>query len=104
MNFLPDVYVTCEVCHGRRYNAETLAVRYKGHNINDVLNLPASDALRSSRISPDTAETLDDCRSRAGLRSAGSVRDDSFRWRGAENQAGTRALETADRANNLYIG
>src|SRR6202171_2810806 len=45
MNFLPDVYVTCEVCRGRRYNAETLAVRYKGHNINDVLNLPASDAL-----------------------------------------------------------
>jgi len=45
MNFLPDVYVTCEVCRGRRYNAETLTVRYKGHNINDVLNLPASDAL-----------------------------------------------------------
>src|ERR1700682_394334 len=45
MNFLPDVYVTCEVCRGRRYNSETLAVRYKGHNVNDVLNLPASDAL-----------------------------------------------------------
>jgi excinuclease ABC subunit A len=46
MNFLPDVYVTCEVCRGRRYNAETLAVRYKGHSVNDVLNLPASDALK----------------------------------------------------------
>jgi excinuclease ABC subunit A len=45
MNFLPDVYVTCEVCRGRRYNAETLTVKYKGHSINDVLNLPASDAL-----------------------------------------------------------
>ena len=45
MNFLPDVYVTCEVCRGRRYNSETLAVRYKGHSISDVLNLPASDAL-----------------------------------------------------------
>jgi excinuclease ABC subunit A len=39
------VYVTCEVCRGRRYNAETLAVRYKGHSINDLLNLPSSDAL-----------------------------------------------------------
>jgi excinuclease ABC subunit A len=46
MNFLPDVYVTCEVCRGRRYNAETLAVRYKGHSINDLLNLPSSDALQ----------------------------------------------------------
>src|ERR1700691_984963 len=46
MNFLPDVYVTCEVCRGKRYNAETLAVRYKGLSISDVLNLPASDALK----------------------------------------------------------
>ena len=38
MNFLPDVYVTCEVCRGRRYNAETLAVRYKGHSISDLLD------------------------------------------------------------------
>ncbi len=45
MNFLPDVYVMCEVCRGKRYNSETLAVRYKGHTISDVLNLPASDAL-----------------------------------------------------------
>ncbi|HKW55749.1 MAG TPA: excinuclease ABC subunit UvrA [Candidatus Acidoferrum sp.] len=45
MNFLPDVYVTCEVCRGRRYNSETLSVRYKGQSISDVLNLPSSDAL-----------------------------------------------------------
>ncbi|MGA8104958.1 MAG: excinuclease ABC subunit UvrA, partial [Candidatus Acidiferrales bacterium] len=37
MNFLPDVYVTCEVCRGKRYNAETLAVRYKGYSISDLL-------------------------------------------------------------------
>ena len=49
MNFLPDVYVTCEVCRGRRYNSETLAVRYKGHSISDVLNLPASEALKVAR-------------------------------------------------------
>ncbi len=46
MNFLPDVYVTCEVCRGRRYNSETLAVRFKGHSISDVLNLPSSEALK----------------------------------------------------------
>src|SRR5205823_9464107 len=45
MNFLPDVYVLCEVCGGKRYNHETLAVRFKGHSIADILNMPASDAL-----------------------------------------------------------
>jgi excinuclease ABC subunit A len=45
MNFLPDVYVTCEVCRGKRYNAETLAVRYKGCSISDFLDLPIEEAL-----------------------------------------------------------
>ena len=45
MNFLPDVYVTCEVCRGKRYNAETLAVRYKGYSISDLLDLPIEEAL-----------------------------------------------------------
>ncbi|HET6930868.1 MAG TPA: excinuclease ABC subunit UvrA, partial [Candidatus Acidoferrum sp.] len=58
MNFLPDVYVTCEVCRGRRYNAETLAVRYKGHSINDVLNLPASDALKLLENIPQIQQKL----------------------------------------------
>jgi excinuclease ABC subunit A len=58
MNFLPDVYVTCEVCRGKRYNAETLAVRYKGHSINDVLNLPASDALKLLENIPQIQQKL----------------------------------------------
>jgi excinuclease ABC subunit A len=45
MNFLPDVYVPCEVCHGARYNRETLEVRYKGKTIAEVLDLPIEDAL-----------------------------------------------------------
>ena len=45
MNFLPDVYVPCEVCHGARYNRETLEVHYKGKTIADVLNMPIEEAL-----------------------------------------------------------
>jgi excinuclease ABC subunit A len=45
MHFLPDVWVECDVCHGKRYNPETLAVHYKGHTIADVLNLRVHEAL-----------------------------------------------------------
>jgi excinuclease ABC subunit A len=45
MNFLPDVYVLCEVCGGKRYNRETLAVRYKGYTIADLLDTPISEAV-----------------------------------------------------------
>jgi excinuclease ABC subunit A len=58
MNFLPDVYVMCEVCRGRRYNSETLAVRFKGHTVSDVLNLPASDALKLLENIPQIQQKL----------------------------------------------
>jgi excinuclease ABC subunit A len=58
MNFLPDVYVMCEVCRGRRYNSETLAVRYKGHSISDVLNLPCTDAVKLLENIPQIQQKL----------------------------------------------
>jgi len=59
MNFLPDVYVTCEVCRGRRYNAETLAVHYKGYSISDLLDMPAEDALKILENIPQIRQKLE---------------------------------------------
>jgi excinuclease ABC subunit A len=58
MNFLPDVYVLCEVCGGRRYNHETLAVRYKGYSIADLLESPVSDALPILENIPQVKQKL----------------------------------------------
>ncbi len=62
MNFLPDVYVPCEVCHGARYNRETLEVHYKGKTIAEVLDMPIEEAVeffaKRSRSSPATCSTL----------------------------------------------
>ncbi len=58
MNFLPDVYVTCEVCRGKRYNAETLSVCYKGCSISDLLDLPIEDALKVLENIPSIQQKL----------------------------------------------
>jgi excinuclease ABC subunit A len=58
MNFLPDVYVQCEVCKGARYNRETLQVKYKGKNISDVLNMTAEEALNFFENIPQAASRL----------------------------------------------
>lgn len=58
MNFLPDVYVPCEVCHGTRYNSETLEVTYKGKNIAEVLKMTASEALDYFSAIPKIARKL----------------------------------------------
>ena len=58
MHFLADVYVPCEVCRGKRYNRETLEVRYKGKNIADVLDMTAEEALGFFRAVPKIADKL----------------------------------------------
>lgn len=59
MNFLPDVYVECETCNGKRYNRETLEVRYKGKSISDVLNMTIEDACTFFEHLPKIARTLE---------------------------------------------
>ncbi|MGI9088581.1 MAG: excinuclease ABC subunit UvrA [Chthoniobacterales bacterium] len=58
MHFLPDVYVECEVCHGQRYNRETLEITFKGKNIADVLNLTVDEAARFFRTVPAISDKL----------------------------------------------
>ncbi len=58
MHFLPDIYVPCEVCRGKRYNRETLEVRYKGKNIADVLDMTVEEALDFFRDLPKLESRL----------------------------------------------
>ena len=59
MHFLPDVYVPCDVCHGKRYNRETLEIAYKGHTIADILALTVEDALKLFQPVPTLARKLE---------------------------------------------
>ena len=59
MHFLPDVYVPCEVCHGKRYNRETLEVKYKGKSIYDVLNMTVEEAVEFFRPVPSICRKLE---------------------------------------------
>ncbi len=59
MHFLPDVYVPCDVCHGKRYNKETLDIKFKGKNISDVLNMRVSEAVEFFENVPKIKRKLD---------------------------------------------
>ena len=103
MNFLPDVYVTCEVCRGKRYNAETLAVRYKGYSISDLLDMPIEEALKVlENIPADPAEAADAGRCRPGLHPARPIRHHAFRRRSAADQARARTFPAPNRPNALH--
>jgi hypothetical protein len=96
MNFLPDVYVPCEVCHGARYNRETLEVHFKGKTISEVLDMPIEEAHTFFEAVPAIARhlrTLVDVG--LGYVRLGPAGADAVRRRGAARQAGLRAAEAA---------
>jgi len=59
MHFLPDIFVNCDICHGKRYNRETLEIRYKGKTVNEVLNMTVEDAAAFFSAVPTIARKLD---------------------------------------------
>ena len=103
MHFLPDVYVPCDVCHGQRYNRETLEIRYKGKNIHEVLEMTVEQALAFfERGAGDRAQARDAARRRPRLHHARPVGDHAVGRRGAAREARARALEARHRPHALH--
>jgi len=103
MHFLPDVYVPCDVCKGRRYNRETLDVRYKGKNIHDVLQMTVEDALEFFRNVPVVATKLETLRA-VGLTYV-QLGQNATTLSGGEAQRVKLAKELSKRAtgSTLYV-
>jgi excinuclease ABC subunit A len=103
MNFLPDVYITCDVCQGRRFNRETLDIRYKGRNIADVLDMTIEEAAEFFAPVPQIARKMDTLLS-VGL---GYVKlgQSALTLSGGEAQRVKLALELSKRSTGrtLYI-
>jgi excinuclease ABC subunit A len=103
MNFLPDVYVTCETCQGKRYNAETLEIKFKGKSISDVLNMQISEAVHFFESIPKIHRVL------STLESVGmgyvTLGQPSTTLSGGEAQRIKLATELSKKAtgNTLYL-
>ncbi|MGA7440386.1 MAG: excinuclease ABC subunit UvrA [Luteibacter sp.] len=103
MHFLPDVYVPCDVCHGKRYNRETLEVLYKGHTIADVLNMTVEDAFKLFENVPVIARKLETLRA-VGLDYI-KLGQSATTLSGGEAQRVklSKELSKRDTGNTLYI-
>ncbi len=103
MHFLPDVYVPCEQCHGKRYNRETLEVRFKGKSIADVLDMAIEEALGFFEHIPKVRPAFGDTERRgAGLRAPRPAGDDALRGGGPAREARDRAVEGRDGSHAVY--
>ena len=103
MHFLPDVYVTCDVCHGARYNRETLEVKFKGRSIADVLDMNVEEAAELFKAVPairDKMRMLQEVG--LGYIKVGQQRDHAERRRGAAGQA-SKELSRRATGKTLYI-
>ncbi len=93
MNFLPDVYVECESCYGKRFNRETLEIRYKGKSISDVLNMSINEACRFFEPIPKIYRKLKTIQDVGlGLHQPRAVLHYPFRRRSAAYKAGIRIV------------
>ena len=103
MHFLPDVYINCEACHGRRYNRETLEVKFKGKSIADVLDMSIEEALEFFAKIPKIRRRLQTLHD-VGLdyMRLGQPATTLSGRRGAAGEAGDRALEGGDRPDALH--
>ena len=101
MHFLPDVYVPCDVCKGKRYNRETLEVRYKGKNINDVLNMTVEEACTFFENLPKLKTKLDTLYE-VGLGYVTLGQSSTLRRRGSACEACSRAFAPQHRLNGVY--
>ena len=103
MHFLPDIYVPCDVCHGQRYNRETLEIQYKGKTIHDVLNLTVEDGAGFLRRSAGGGAKAANPDGRGpGLYQAGPVRHHSIRRRSPAGQALPRTVQARYRPHPVH--
>ncbi len=103
MHFLPDMYVTCEVCHGKRYNRETLDVTFKGKSIADVLDMTVEEGVELFAAVPAVRDKLDHAqRCRPRLHPYRPAGDDALRRRSPAHQARQRTLQKSHRPHPLH--
>ena len=103
MHFLPDVYVTCDVCKGKRYDRETLEIKFKGNSIADVLDMTVEEAAELFKAVPSRARQARDAEARRPrLHPCRPAGDHALRRRGAAHQALQGAVAARHRPHALY--
>ena len=103
MHFLPDVYVTCDVCKGKRYDRETLEIKFKGNSIADVLDMTVEEAAELFKVVPSVREQARNPEARgARLHPCGPAGHHPLGRRGAAGEAVQGAVAARHRAHALY--